>query len=103
MIYIVCFCNTDGVRPPSTQPPTPLKKLNGSGRFGKVAKIALGGDRPLATPLWLRLWTSASGVEVMGFNSRADLISYTLPTTSHRCNLPKSVLGEYNNEDLIFF
>jgi len=62
---------------------------------------------------------SASGAGGMGFISRADQISHTLPKTRHRCNLdvwalvqshgdghrsrvtPKRVLSECN-EDLIF-
>jgi len=64
--------------------------------------------------------TFASGAGGMGFKSRADQVSHTLPTTRHRCNLdvwalaqsrgdghrsplvtPERVLSEYN-EDLIF-
>jgi len=42
--------------------------------------------------------TFASGAEGMGFISRADQISHTLPTTRHRCNLDCMGLGA----DLIF-
>jgi len=63
--------------------------------------------------------TSVSGAESMGFKSRTDQISNTLPTTRHRCNLevwalaqsrrdwyrslviPETLLSEYN-KDLIF-
>jgi len=65
-----------------------------------------------------QIMTFASGAGGMGFKSRADQISHTLPTTRHRCNLdvgalaqsrgdghrslvtPERVLSEYN-EDLI--
>jgi len=37
--------------------------------------------------------TSASGAGGMGFKSRADQISHTLPTTRHRCNIECVGLG----------
>jgi len=41
----------------TSDPLPPLKKLSGTGRFRKVAKIALGGDRPppMAAPVVKRL------------------------------------------------
>jgi len=38
--------------------------------------------------------TSASGMRRMGFNSRADQISHTLPTTRYRCNLDVWALAQ---------
>jgi len=37
--------------------------------------------------------TFASGAGGMGFKSRANQISHTLPTTRHRCNLDRVGLG----------
>jgi len=42
--YIACTCNI------MMTSDTPLKKLSGTGRCGKVVKIALGGNRPFAPP-----------------------------------------------------
>jgi len=60
--------------------------------------------------------TSASGAGGMGFKSRVDQISHTLPTTRYRCNLdvwvlahshgvghfsivtPERILSEYNED-----
>jgi len=47
--YIACACNKL-----MTSDPLPKKKLSGSGRFGKVAKIAWGGVA-LLVPSWRRL------------------------------------------------
>jgi len=81
-----------------------------------VTEITLLADRPDGSSGK----TYAFGAGGMGFKFRADQISYTLPTTRHRCNLdvwaqpqsrgdghrsletPERVLSEYN-EDLIFF
>jgi len=38
--------------------------------------------------------TFASGAGGMGFKSRTDQISHTLPTTCHRCNLDVWALAQ---------
>jgi len=53
-----------------------------SARF-TISILNLSYNRPDGTSVK----TSASDAGGMGFKSRADQISHTLPSTRHRCNL----------------
>jgi len=56
---------------------------------GKIKSFAIDLDQPDSTSDK----TFASGAGGMGFKSRADQFSHTLPTTRHRCNFDCVGLG----------